>query len=338
MDSFAQKILRQNSLALNLRPVFIGQLALLEVMDSEAYAYKDGSFEIALKKNGQITPEFLKNYSKNCSKEIYISELDFNNVQKKIGEQLLKLTRSQSIGDALRNSSRQANLLSLQMANLYDNPFDDELLKNQYQSSKNFSSLLFNNKEIHSSLYNRYQKQNHHYIIGQPFLSSMLLLSFIQHTKMFNEKEIQNLFLTSYFKDIGKSFIPREKFETQNLEFSDKQIFGEHSDRSVEILQGRLPLNKTQLNIIKNHHFLNHIVQAKILGRKVDLENNFLTGVESALLSSIDILVAMTSQRPYREPISYFKALEFLKLVLQDEYPTEFKSLVLFLKRFFKNN
>ena len=38
-----------------------------------------------------------------------------------------------------------------------------------------------------------------------------------------------------------------------------------------------------------------------------------------------------------RDPISTFKALELLKRVMSDEYPQEFKSLVVFLKKFLLN-
>lgn len=327
--------LRKHSLPLNLKPVYIGQLAILDALSEPAYTYRDGRFEIILKKREAITPEFLRNYATSISKEIFITYEDFESIHDKINQQLVQLSRTLSVGDPLKNSSRQANLLSLQMANLYNNPFSDELLKNQYQSSKNFSTLLFNNKQIHSDLYKRYLKQKHHYTVGQPMLASILLLSFIQHTQMFSEKEIQSLFLTSYFKDIGMSFIPREKFELAHLSPEDKDLFAEHATNSMKILDGRVPFNKTQLNIIKNHHYLNYVIQSKVIGQKVGNEEDLLTGVESALLSSVDILVAMTTERPYRDPISMFKALELLKQVLYEEYPSEFKSLVIFLKQFF---
>lgn len=328
-------IIRKHSLPLNLKPIYIGQLAIVESLADGGYSYRDGKFEIILKKREIITPEFLRNYATSISKEVFISWPDFENIQDKINQQLVQLSRTLSVGDPLKNSSRQANLLSLQMANLYNDPFNDELLKNQFQNSKNFSTLLFNNKQIHSDLYKRYLRQKHHYTIAQPLLSSILLMSFIQHTQMFSEKEIQGLFLTSYFKDIGMSFIPREKFELAHLSPAELSLFSEHATNSMRILDGRVPFNKTQLNMIQNHHYLNFVIQSKLLGKTPNPEDELLTGIESALLSSIDILVAMTTERPYRDPISLFKALEFLKQVLQDEYPAEFKSLVIFLKQFF---
>ena len=102
----------------------------------------------------------------------------------------------------------------------------------------------------------------------------------------------------------------------------------------MEILKGRVPLSTAQLNLIKNHHYLNYKIQAIASGNEVFQDSEFLTGVESALLSAIDILIAMTSDRPYRKGLSSFQALELLKKVISDDYPQEFKALVFYLKNF----
>lgn len=332
----SESFLRQNTLSLKLKPIFIGQLAAIESLENKAFGYIDGLFEVVIGKNETITSDFIRNYAQNISGEIFIHPDDYKRLTNQVSSVLTKITRSLSIGDPLKNSSKHTNLLSLQMATLYKNPFDDELLLSQFQSSKNLSSLLYNNKGIHKDLFHNFQKQNHHYTISQPLLTSILLLSFIQHTQMFSEREIQNLFLTSYFKDIGMSFIPREKFELSYLSLDDKNLFADHAKTSMEILNGRIPLNKTHLNIIENHHFLNHVIQSKAHGKEVDINDFQLTGVESILLSAIDILVAATSQRPYREAQSIFKALEVLKRVISEDYPQEYRSLVFFIKQFYK--
>lgn len=336
MQPDSVKILRSHSLPLKLKPVHLGQLALLETLKRPAYHYFGGEFITVLEASSGVDLNFLKEYAKKYNTtQIFISAEDYELVHEKLNTQLVQLSRAQSTSDPLKNSMNQAHLLSLQLTNLYANPFDDALLNSQYQNSKNFSNLLFNNKSIHKDLYHKYQKQKHHYIIGQPMLSSILLLSFVQHTKMFTEKEIQTLFLTSYFKDIGMSFIPREKFELAYLSEFDKQLFADHSELSMKILEGRLPFNKTQLNLIANHHFLNYVIQSKIRQKDFLTDEPFISGVESTILSSIDILVAMTNGRPYRDSVSLFKTLEFLKLVIHDDYPQEFKMLVMFMKQFF---
>ncbi|MCO4755031.1 MAG: hypothetical protein KC478_11160 [Bacteriovoracaceae bacterium] len=330
-----ESFLDRHRLPLKLKPIFVGQLSIVDALGKSAYAYDDGSFELVLSPNEGITPEFIRTYARERSSEIYVHEEDYQELNQKLGEKLVKLTRSLSIGDPVKNATRHTHLLSLQMANLYENPFDDQLLSSQFQSGQNLSNLLLSNKGVHRHLYQSVSKQGHHYTVAQPLLSSILLLSFIQSTGLFSHKETQGLFMTSYFKDIGMSFIPREKFELAHLSEFDKRIFSDHSENSMKILNGRVPLAGHQLELIKNHHYLNYKIQALASNEKYEPGDNLITGLESALLSALDILVAMTSERPYRKATSVFQSLELLKKVLADEHPQEFKSLVVFLKHFF---
>ncbi|MBG60226.1 MAG: hypothetical protein CME67_05965 [Halobacteriovoraceae bacterium] len=326
--------LERHRLPLKLKPIFVGQLSIIDGLGHSAYAFKNGVFEEVLKAHEGITPDFIKQYAGEESSEIYIHEEDYEYLHDNLSQKLVKLTRSLSIGDPLKNATRHTHLLSLQMANLYEDPFNDELLNSQFQSGQNLSNLLIKNKHTHKHLYRNISKQGHHYTVTQPLLSSILLLSFLQSTGLFSEKETQTLFMTSYFKDIGMSFIPREKFDLAHLNDFDKKIFSDHADNSMKILNGRVPLGANQLELIKNHHYLNYKIQALANNEKYHPQG-LITGVESALLSALDILVAMTSDRPYRQGASVFKSLELLKRVLADEHPQEFKSLVHFLKHFF---
>tara|TARA_B100001971_G_C18268008_1_gene596118 strand:+ start:52339 stop:53337 length:999 start_codon:yes stop_codon:yes gene_type:complete len=324
-----------HSLPLKLKPLFVGQLSTIDALRESAYAYINGKFEEVIRPNETITNEFIREYASNTSKEIFVSLEDFDEINNFINSELLKITRSLSIGDPLKNSTRHVNFLSLQMSNLYQDPFNDELLSNQFQSTKNLSSLLLKNKGLTKDLYKNVLKQGHHYTIAQPLLSSIMLLGFLQSIGLFSEKEIQTLFLTSYFKDIGMSFIPREKFELAHLTEFDKKIFSEHAENSMKILNGRVPLSQSQLEIIKNHHFLNYKIQKLVMKQTTMDKDELIHGVESTFLSALDILVAMTNERPYRDAVSMFQALELLKKVLSDEYPQEFRNLVNFLRQFF---
>lgn len=326
----------KNRLNLYLKPVYVTQIILLEALHYPAYTYINNEFKEVLKANEGITTKFISDYAQTYSKEIFIFSEDFELLNKKLKDEVTKLTRSLSIGDPAKNAKKQISLLTMQMQNLYNDPFDDELLSNHFQSSRNLSNLLLNNKELHRALYKDLTKQSYHYTQTQPMLSSILLLSFIQSLQLFSQKEIEGLFLTSYFKDIGMSFIPREKFELAHLSEFDKELFSQHAENSMKILDSRVPLSKHQLNMIKNHHYLNYKIQALINKSEVQNDEQFLSGIESALLSGIDILVAMTNPRPYRDPVSTFKALELLKRVLSDDYPQEFKALVFYIKTFFK--
>jgi HD-GYP domain-containing protein (c-di-GMP phosphodiesterase class II) len=335
MSYYFDSPVSQNRLNLKLRPVFVGQLIILESLHHPAFMYEEGIFKTILEKDEGITSQFIRDYALNHSKEIYLFNEDYRILNEKLREDLTKLTRSLSIGNVLKNANRHVNLLTMQMEHLYKDPFNDELLNNQFQNSKNLSTLLLANKDIHSQIYHSLNKQSYHYTHKQPLLSSILSLSFIQSLGLFSEKEIQELFLASYFKDIGMSFIPREKFEQAHLSDFDKELFAEHAENSMKILEGRVPLSQSNLNLIKNHHYLNYKIQSIVYKTEIPQHIEFLSGLESALVSAIDILVAMTNDRPYRQSVSYFKALELLKKVLADDYPQEFKALVVFLRNFF---
>ncbi len=333
------KFSRQNSaqkhrLNLKLKPIFVGQLLILESLEYPAFHFDGEKFNLVLESHEGITSEFISDYARNYSSDIFIYREDYQGLNLKLKDELTKLTRSLSIGDVKKNGIKQANFLSMQMDALYKDPLNDELLSNQFQNSKNFSQLLLNNKDIHKPIFKNINQGRYHYTYKQPLLSSVLLLGFLQSLKLFTEKEIEGFFLTSYFKDIGMSFIPREKFELAHLNNFDKKLFASHSKNSMEILKGRVPLSTAQLNLIKNHHYLNYKIQAIASGNEVFQDSEFLTGVESALLSAIDILIAMTSDRPYRKGLSSFQALELLKKVISDDYPQEFKALVFYLKNF----
>ncbi len=325
---------QKSRLSLKLKPIFVGQLFIMETLGHPAYHYHDGSFNIVLMANEGITPTFISEYAQTKSSEIFVYEDDIEEINNRLKDELTKITRSLSIGNIKKNAIKHTNLLSMQMSNLYKDPFNDDILVNQFQSSRNFSTLLLNNKDIHRSVFRSISNSNYHYTFTQPLLSSVMLLSFLQYLRLFSEKEMENLFLTSYFKDIGMSFIPREKFEIANLDEFDQKLFSKHAENSMLILQGRVPFSEGQLNIIKNHHFLNYKIQSLISHQEIPDDDTYLTGIESTLISAIDILIAMTTHRPYRTPISSFKALELLKKVISDEYPQEYKALVIFLKNF----
>lgn len=326
---------QMSRLSLKLKPIFIGQLINVPFLRHPAFHFENNFFEITLKAERGITTDFIREFAQNHSSEIFVHEEDFAEINNRIKLELTKLTRSLSQGDPNKNAIRHTNLLTMQMDNLYKNPFDDELLSSQFQNSKNLGNLLLNNSDIHKNVFNNIKKSHYHYTVTQPLLSSILLLSFIQNLKIFNDKEIEGLFLTSYFKDIGMSFIPREKFELSHLNEFDQALFTNHAQNSMMLLSGRVPLGQNQLSLIENHHYLNYKIQTLSLGKNpIENSNQMISGIESVLLSALDILTAMTNDRPYRHAVSPFQALELLKKVISDEFPHEFRSLVLFIKNF----
>jgi DNA-binding transcriptional MerR regulator len=239
------------------------------------------------------------------------------------------------VGNPLQNSRRQINLLAQNLSELYRNPLNDENLKLQYQCTVNLSKFLSEHKGLLPELYSDLFNGNHHFTMSQPMMASLLLVGFLQQFRLFHEKDIEMLFITSYLKDIGMSFIPEEKLDQKDLELHDKKIISRHADNSISLLEGRTPLARNHLNIIKNHHFLNKKIQAALSGIKTDSSQNSLMGLETEMVAVMDVLVAMINDRPYRAGQPLFQSLELLSKVMADDYPSEFKALVNYLRYFF---
>ena len=282
------------------------------------------------------TKDVIVTLLKNSYREVYLYPEDIAEIKSNLENALIKITRSLSVGDPLENGTKDLKLLSLNMGGLYQNPHNDDLLMLQFQSSQNLSKFLLDNKKFLPFYFQSLTRENFHFTLAQPMLSSLMLLSFLQSIHLFHEKEVENLFLASYLKDIGLSLIPDDKYDVKTLEGRDKDLFANHADFSFDLLEGRIPLSKNYLTIIKHHHFLNDKLKDLVTGEKRTKDHDMVLGIESTLVAVFDIIVAMTNPRPYRKALSLYQALEIIKKMMADDYPQEFRALVVFLKQFYK--
>lgn len=328
----------QHKLALKLRPILVGELYLSKKLSHPVYIFKNGVFLPVIGENSVPTKDQINNLIKNSHREVYVYREDVDAIKKNLESALVKVTRSLSVGDPLENGTKDIKLLSLNLGGLYQNPHNDELLMLQFQSSQNLSKFLLENKKYLPYYFQNLMRENFHFTLSQPMLSSVLLLAFLQAIHLFHDKEIENLFLTSYLKDIGIAMIPDEKYDLKTLSPQEQELFANHADFSFDLLEGRVPLSKNYLNIVKHHHFLNERMKEILTKDKMrGKDSEMIMGIESTLVAVFDILVAMTSERPYRKGHSLYQALEVIKKMMADDYPQEFKALVIFLKQFFKN-
>jgi HD-GYP domain-containing protein (c-di-GMP phosphodiesterase class II) len=328
----------QHKLSLKLRPILVGELYLARKLKHPVFIFKNGVFHPVINEGMVPTKEQINSLIKNSHREVYIYSDDVQEIKSNLESALIKITRSLSVGDPLENGTKDLKLLSLNLGGLYQNPHNDDLLMLQFQSTQNLSKFMLENKKIQPLFYQNLIRENFHFTLSQPMLSSLLLLSFIQSIHLFHDREVENLFLASYLKDIGVAMIPGDKYDLKTLTTRDQELFANHADFSFDLLEGRIPLSKNYLTIIKHHHFLNEKMKdllQKTKKKKKDPEIIF--GIESTLVSVFDILVAMTSNRPYRKGSSLYQSLELIKKMMADDYPQEFKALVVFLKQFFKN-
>ncbi len=314
----------------------MGELYLIRRLKHPVYIFKGGVFRQVIADGSSPSKDLINALIKNAHREVFLYEDDIKEIKKNLEVALVKITRSLSVGDPLINGNKDLKLLSLNMGGLYQNPHNDDLLMLQFQSTQNLSKFLIENKKFQPQYYQSLLGENFHFTVAQPLLSSILLLSFLQSIHLFHDKEIENIFLASYLKDIGIAIIPKEKYDLKVLNQRDQELFANHADFSSDLLDGRVPLSKNYLTMIKNHHFLNDRLKELINRDHKIKDQELVLGIESTLVSVFDILVAMTTERPYRKSMTLFQSLELIKKMMADEYPQEFKALIIFLRQFYK--
>lgn len=328
-------IIEQNSLTFKLTPISFREIFFITEAPCDIYAQLDGLLKIVLHKKAEISSPILKELLQKKLVNLFVIQEE--RIHLKIAQQanLTSVTRSLSIGDPLEKARLQTNLLTLNMGYLYEDPTDDNNLNLQVQSAKNLAIFLFNKPQIHEALYKEFIKQGHHYIFAQPFLSTLFLLGVMKNSRLYIDKDIELFFLTSYFKDIGMSAIPVEKYNNDQLTDEDKKLLASHPQLSVNIIKGRVPLPPNHLKIIENHHIYSTLTNQMNLSSKDDPNNIY--GFETMMISVMDTVAAMITDRPFRKAESLYKSLDLIRLLIGEQYPQEFKLIVFYFKHFFNS-
>lgn len=325
----AFKLFEQSYLNSKLIPLSVRELVHITTAPCDIYKFENHDYELFIRKGGDIYRQDLKSLVEKCIFHFYIEYQELKNFQIAHQESLRNITRAMSVGDPIRNSQKQMSLLTINMGHLFKDPINDTALDLQYQSAFNLVNFLIDNDKRNHLIFKAYSKQKHHYTLSQPLLSSILLCSFLRFTKHFSEREVKMLFMTSYFKDIGMSLLPTDTFEKENLDETERKLVKDHSIHSINILQGRVPLNPSYFNIISNHH------NFSLINPEEDDDKDLVEGIETLFVVMMDMFVAMISKRPYREGITVYEALKKLSLIYGKDYPREFKAFVQFIQRFF---
>ena len=334
--SEAFDIIKRNQMGLKLTPISIRELLFINDAPCEIFGLdEEGLIKQILHKSHFINKNILKELIAKGQVHLFVYSKDREKLTEYIQSALLQVTRSLSVGNPLEKAKKQMNLLTINMGYLYQDPTNDELLKLQHQCAKNLAYFLINHPDLHEALYKEYVKQKHHFIFAQPLLSSMFVQGIMKYSQLYSDQEIENLFITSYFKDIGMSSIPVEKYDADNLNDEEKILLSKHASESVKILKGRIPITPNHLTIIENHHSFS------LLTNKLDMEmvnpnnENVVAGFETMIISIMDIVSAMISGRPYRKASKLFESLDLVKILIADQYPREFRLVVSYFKNFF---
>ncbi|MBK24992.1 MAG: hypothetical protein CME70_13425 [Halobacteriovorax sp.] len=325
--------LEQNALSLKLVPISIRELLFIKSLPCTVYGIEDGLFSLLLETGSSVGNNTVRDLLKDGQHNLFVYRTERQKLIEHQQMNLRNVTRSLSVGNPVEKAVKQMNLLTINLGYLYSDPTNDELLELQFQSAKNLANFLIDKCEIHEQIFQEYLKQKHHFILGQPLLSSIFLMGILKNASLYNNSEVINLFLTSYFKDIGMSAIPTEKYDQEELSDEEKILLANHARHSVEILQGRIPLGPSYLKIIENHHSFSLLTQNLELNLSSD--NKVLAGFETMLVTVMDVISAMISGRPYRKASSLYESLDLIKLLIADQYPQEFKLIVNYFRNFF---
>ena len=328
-------ILERNHLAFKLTPISVRELLFVADLPCDVYALENDVFKLALKRRSYINKDVIKGLIQQGKYELFIAHADRESLINYQQENLRKVTRSLSVGEPLEKGKKVMNLLTINMEYLYRDPTNDETLNLQFQSAKNLASFLAANIDLHEPLYKSFIQMKHHFVFAQPMLSSLFLLGVLKMSHLFNAKDVENLFLTSYFKDIGMSAIPTEKYDQAELDDDEKRLLAGHARHSVNILQSRIPLGPQYLTIIENHHSFSLLAQDLGVPTAQGRQGEIIAGFETMLVCVMDVIAAMISGRPFRTASNLFDALELVKLLIAEQYPQEFKIIVTYFKNFF---
>ncbi len=283
--------------------------------------------EISAAKN-IVNRQKIRELIANGVQHIFITRKDQNEITQQLIQQLRSNSRSLSVGNIEQNSRKQVNLITQTLGQFYQDSENNEALQLLYQASLNLTNLYKANQGLIVKNYQDIFKQNLPYYHKQPMQAALLITAFALSTKIFNEKEIENLFVVSLFKDMGLSKLSTKSLEEKKLSLIEKQIYHNHTVESVNLLQSRIPLNAPYYEIIRNHHYFHQLID------NPTSHNLKLLGIETTLVSLFDYLVYSTDPSSPETPLSMFEALQKAKDAISDQYPHEFKALILFLKNF----
>lgn len=327
-------VLNQHLLPFRLFKIETAFLSFLSKNQSPIYAYQAKKFLKVLDRNNNINSIFINNFERAYGSDAFLLKEDHALFIYELQQEIIKSSRSISLGDLFDNCLKNAKLLSYHLKLLYENPFDQKLLKFQFQHIKNLANFLYDNPKVHKPIYTTIKKSDLHFIYKHPLLSSLLLLSYIKSHHIFNRQETITLFIVSYLKDLGMGLIPEEAHNHNKLNPFEKKVLSKHAKNSQLLLKNIIPLKQNYLDIIAHHHFLNKKIQEYIDHQTYETEDMTLRGAESVLVTAIDTFVALTCDRPYRQSIPVFEAMSILKHVLSEDYYQEYKDLLLFINKF----
>lgn len=325
-----REVILQQALAAQMVEILPQELAVLGELPCDVYLYTKGIFKIAFPKTSKVNPAILNRLPPPTL--CFIVQSDLPLFMEGLTNCLRLATRALSMGDPIVKGPAALDIITRHLKYVYRYPTNDELLRQHFLCLKNLIGFLAENHGLIKDMANAYNEQHHYYLWAQPIMSSLLLISILKSMQLISAKEVEDLFLTSYFKDIGMSFFPPHKFDQEKLTRQEKDLLATHPQHSLEILNKRLSFGPAQMRIIEFHHAYAGIT-AEYTNPQLDQQ---ILGFETMIISMMDIIAAMITPRPYRSALPIYDALHLVKYLIADQYPSEFRMMVGHFHQFFK--
>ncbi|MBI2520124.1 MAG: hypothetical protein HYV97_06895 [Bdellovibrio sp.] len=335
--SGAYRALEINSFVLDYKQIYLREVLNIEEPPCDLFILREGLPYRLHEKNLALNNQTVRDWVEAGITKIFVKTIDHKILISKQNENLRSNTRSLSIGDPFEKSRRQTSLLASHLKFFYEDTTNDELLNLLYQSVRSYAHFLMDHMKIHHMTYTDFSRQKHHYIHSQPVLSSLFLIGVLKQARIFNDKDIENFFVTSFFKDVGMSCIPFEKYAQKELNLNDKKLLVNHAQNSASILLNRIPISTNCFKIIENHHIFSTLTR-ELEHFTPESSQQLIMGIETVLISITDIIAAMISERPYRPATSLFQSLDLIRELISNQHPQEFKLLISYFKNYFSKN
>lgn len=115
-------ILEHNALNFKLTPISFREIFFIAESPCDIYGLVEGLFQVVIFKKSEITNSLLRDLLQNNLANLFVLEEDRDKLRVAQQENLINVTRSLSIGDPLEKARSQANLLTINLGYLYEDP------------------------------------------------------------------------------------------------------------------------------------------------------------------------------------------------------------------------
>jgi putative nucleotidyltransferase with HDIG domain len=149
-------------------------------------------------------------------------------------------------------------------------------------------------------------KKKNDYVYDHSIASSVWAMIFAKHLNL-EKADIEMIGLGAIFMDVGKTKIPNELLEKQGaLTAKEEKLMRQHVEFGVEICHQLGHLDPRAIQVVESHH-----ERFNGTGYPAGLQGNDIP-IFARIGGIVDAYDAMTTPRPYAEPISTADAMRHL--------------------------